>query len=71
MVAFGTEAGIGTGTRKKGAIGVSPVPVQVHYERFHIKPYNPFVYVSVLVPVLVPETASVIKPSHCDPHPFH
>ena len=33
-----------------------PVPVQVQYERFYIKPYNPFVHVLVL------EKASVNKP---------
>ena len=41
---------------------MTPVPVQGQYERFYIKPYNPIINVSVLVPVPVPETASVIKP---------
>ena len=39
-----------------------PVPVQVQCERCYIKPYNPFIHVLVAVPVLVPETGSVIKP---------
>ena len=38
--------------------GISLVTVQMQCERFYIKPYNPFVLVSV--PVL--ETASVIEP---------
>ena len=37
----------------------TPDPFQVQCERFYIKPYNPFIYVSVPVP----ERASVIKPS--------
>ena len=41
---------------------MTPVPVQGQYEKFYIKPYNPIINVSVLVPVPVPETASVIKP---------
>ena len=41
----------------------APVPVQVHCERFYIKPYNPFIHVSIPVSVLALETASVIKPS--------
>ena len=36
--------------------------VQVQCERFFIKPYNPFIRVSVSLPVPVPETASVITP---------
>ena len=42
----------------------APVPVQVQCKRFHIKPYNQFIHVSVLVPVPVLETTSVIKSLH-------
>ena len=50
-------SGIGTGTRIIGDNRCWPlVPVQVQCERFYIKPYNPFIHVSV------PETAGVIKP---------
>ena len=45
-----------------------PVPVQVQFERFLLKPYNPFfpVPVPVPVPVLVPDQASVNTPSPPD-----
>ena len=43
--------------QNNGGLYVSAaVPVQVQCKRFYIKPYNPFVHVSV------PETTSVIKP---------
>ena len=38
----------------------APFPVQEQWERFYIKPYNPFTHISVPVPV--PDTTSVIKP---------
>ena len=58
-------SGTGTGTRTMGGNKVSaPVPVQAQCERFYIKLYNPFVHISVPVPGLVLEMASVIKPLH-------
>ena len=62
-----SSTGTGTGTRTMGTIGV---PVQRECERFYIKQYNPFVHVSVPVYVLVPDTASVIKPSVEEIHQF-
>ena len=57
----GNRTGTGTSTRTMGTINVNPVPVQVQCERSYIKPYNPFIHVSVAAPVPVLETASVIK----------
>ena len=61
LAVSGTRTGTGTSTRTMGTINVSPVPVQVQCERSYIKPYNPFIHVSVPVPVPVLETPSVIK----------
>ena len=53
---FHTASEQGQGKMGYKLIFQVPVPVQVQYERFYIKPYNPFVHVLVL------ETASVNKP---------
>ena len=59
LAVSGTRTGTVIGTRTMGdKLVVAGVPVQVQYETFYTKPYNPFVHISVPVP----DTASEIKP---------